>query len=90
MRASMTGWRRRALPGTMTYLAGLRGYFCTAGGLTTRSPSSTSVSVCDRRVVSRSSTGVSNCSLISSATPTSSLASWLSEGSRQGTRANLA
>jgi len=41
------------------------------------------------RVVVRRSTGVSNCSLISSPAPTRSLASWLSPGSRQGTRANF-
>ena len=41
------------------------------------------------RVVSRRMTGVSNCSLMSRATPTRSLASWLSLGSRQGIAGEL-
>jgi len=52
--------------------------------------SSTAVLEWHTRVVSRRNTGVSNCSLISNATPTISLASWLSEGSMHGMRANLA
>jgi hypothetical protein len=42
------------------------------------------------RVVVRSNTGVSNSSLSSNASSVKVLASWLSEGSRRGTAANLA
>ena len=54
------------------------------------SASSTALAEWQTRVVSRSSTGVSNCSLSSNAATVRSFASWLSLGSRQGTRANLA
>jgi hypothetical protein len=89
-RCSMIGRRRRALPGTMTYLAGLRGNRVSLTGGSTRSPSSTALAEWQMRVVSRKSAGVSNRSLSSNAARISVLASWLSLGSRQGTRANLA
>ena len=91
MRSSITGWRRRALPGTITYFArSMRYSGGSDGSSAVRSPSPTRLLECEMRVVSRSITGPSNRSLISKATPTNSLASWLSLGSRQGTRANLA
>ncbi len=79
-----------ALAGTMTYLAGLRGKGLVSAGRSRRSPSSTALVEWQTRVVSRSRTGVSKRSERSKAAMVRSLASWLSDGSRQGTRANLA
>ena len=55
-----------------------------------RSPSSTALVEWQMRVVRRSRTGVSKRSLSPKAAMVMSLASWLSLGSRQGMRANLA
>ena len=87
-RSSTFGCRRRALAGMVTVRVGWS--MKPLPGGTRRGPTFTTERVCDRRVVERTITGVSNRSDISKASAVKSCASCASEGSRQGTPASLA
>ena len=91
MRSSIMGRRRRAQPAVATNLRGSRNIRpAAASSPRCGSHSSTGDDECDTRITVRKITGSSNCSLSASATPTKSLASWLSAGSSIGILASRA